>query len=232
VILIFPRLTADAVIVPILIAPAPPPPAEVPTSILIAPEVPAEVTLPESIEIAPVDVDEFAVVSARALVPLLAIPGVSIELLKVCVPVNVCAASVLAMVAEVDGKVIVVESVPARVRVLLTLNTFKLVIARVAAVAGEVIVRRLYVLPVKAEVIRASAIVPLETLSPLSEVMFAPLPERFADTVVAVITLAVKLPETSRETIVEELLALVAFVEKSITSDAELPVIIRPLLAV
>lgn len=42
----------------------------------------------------------------------------------VCTHVNVLAASVLAIVAEVDGKVIVVPSVPARVRVLENVPTF------------------------------------------------------------------------------------------------------------
>lgn len=43
---------------------------------------------------------------------------------NVCVPVNVCAASVRAMVAEVEGNVIVVESVPSRVIDLLTVRVF------------------------------------------------------------------------------------------------------------
>ena len=41
---------------------------------------------------------------------------------NVCVPVNVCAASVRAMVALVPGNVIVVPSVPAKVRVLLNVS--------------------------------------------------------------------------------------------------------------
>ena len=42
----------------------------------------------------------------------------------VCTPVNVFAASVRAIVADVEGKVIVVPSVPARVRVLENVPTF------------------------------------------------------------------------------------------------------------
>lgn len=44
---------------------------------------------------------------------------------------KVCAASVLAIVAEVVGKVMVVESVPSKVRVFATLKVFPLVMVRV-----------------------------------------------------------------------------------------------------
>lgn len=47
---------------------------------------------------------------------------VAIGVLKVCTPVNVLAASVLAIVALVEGNVIVVASVPTRVRELDTFN--------------------------------------------------------------------------------------------------------------
>lgn len=50
---------------------------------------------------------------------------------KVCSPVNVWAASVRAIVAEVDGNVIVVESVPDRVRVFVKFNVFPAVPVRV-----------------------------------------------------------------------------------------------------
>jgi hypothetical protein len=45
---------------------------------------------------------------------------------NVCVPVNVCPASVLATVADVVGNVIVVPSVPASVRALLIATDFPL----------------------------------------------------------------------------------------------------------
>jgi hypothetical protein len=51
---------------------------------------------------------------------------VSAGLVIVCTPVNEFAASVLAMVAEEPGNVIFVPSVPARVKLLLTLRTFPL----------------------------------------------------------------------------------------------------------
>jgi hypothetical protein len=52
-------------------------------------------------------------------VPLAGVPSVGAENtgdVIVCTPVNVFAASVLAIVADVEGNVIVVQSVPARVR--------------------------------------------------------------------------------------------------------------------
>jgi hypothetical protein len=126
----------------------------------------------------------------------------------------------------------VVPSVPLRVRVRLTVKVLLVIPpAIVNPVTPAVRVSPLYVLPVKADAIRASATVPLEMLSPFSEVMLEPLPVKIADTVVAVITLAAKLPATSRATIVEELLALVAFVENSMLSVPEFPVIIIPLVA-
>lgn len=54
-------------------------------------------------------------------------------------PVKVCPASVRAMVALVLGKVIVVESVPSRVRDLLTIRVLPSAMVRVAEVAGAVI---------------------------------------------------------------------------------------------
>ena len=63
---------------------------------------------------------------------------VAMGVLNVCTPVNVFAASVLAIVAEVEGNVIVVESVPARVKVLLDVRVFPSAIVSVAEVAGAV----------------------------------------------------------------------------------------------
>lgn len=60
--------------------------------------------------------------------------------LNVCTQVNVFAASVLAMVADVDGNVITVESVPESVNVLFIVAVLPSAIVRVADVAGEVIV--------------------------------------------------------------------------------------------
>ena len=54
------------------------------------------------------------------------VSGVSIKIVPVCFPVKVWAASVLAMVAVVVGKFMVVESVPARVRELLTVRFLEL----------------------------------------------------------------------------------------------------------
>jgi len=58
---------------------------------------------------------------------------------NVCVPVNVCTASVRAIVADVEGNVIVVLSVPARVSVLEAVNVFPSATASVEDVAGAVI---------------------------------------------------------------------------------------------
>ena len=53
-------------------------------------------------------------------------------------PVNVCAASVRAIDALVDGNVIVVASVPANVTELLAVSVLPLAIVNVALVAGAV----------------------------------------------------------------------------------------------
>lgn len=58
--------------------------------------------------------------------------------LKVCVPVNVWAASVRAMVASVDGKVIVFPSVPARVKLLFAVRVFPSAMVKVDPDAGAV----------------------------------------------------------------------------------------------
>ena len=60
-------------------------------------------------------------------------------------PVKVLAASVLAMVAEVVGKVMVVESVPARVKVLFTVRVLPSAMVKVEPVAGVVRVTLLMV---------------------------------------------------------------------------------------
>ena len=60
--------------------------------------------------------------------------------LNVCAPVNVCAASVLAIVASVVGKVIVLPSVPAKIRELLAVSVLPSAIVKVALVVGAVIV--------------------------------------------------------------------------------------------
>ena len=75
---------------------------------------------------------------------------------NVCVPVNVCAASVRAMVAEVVGNVSVVASVPARVRLLE--NVSVLAAAPVSVHVPVVSVLPLMVLPVRADAILPSAI--------------------------------------------------------------------------
>jgi hypothetical protein len=61
------------------------------------------------------------------------------SLLKVCDPVNVCPASVRAIVAFVDGNVIVVLSVPASVNVLFAVKVLPLAIVSVDPDAGAVI---------------------------------------------------------------------------------------------
>ena len=60
--------------------------------------------------------------------------------LKVCVPVKVWSASVLAIVASVDGKVIVFPSVPANTIELLAVKVLPSAIVKVALFAGSVIV--------------------------------------------------------------------------------------------
>jgi hypothetical protein len=71
----------------------------------------------------------------------------AIGVLKVCTPVNVLAASVLANVAEVVGNVIVVETVPEKVSVLFTVKVLPATKVKVEAVAGCVKVI-LFILPV------------------------------------------------------------------------------------
>ena len=66
------------------------------------------------------------------------IPVMSFGLVITWTPVKVWPASVRAMVALVVGKVMVVESVPARVRVLLTARVFPSVSVKVEPVAGVV----------------------------------------------------------------------------------------------
>jgi hypothetical protein len=65
-------------------------------------------------------------------------PPVIIAELKDCEPEKVWAASVLAIVADVVGNVIVVESVPAKVNELLAVKVFPFAIVNVALVVGEV----------------------------------------------------------------------------------------------
>jgi hypothetical protein len=68
-------------------------------------------------------------------------PGKSIPAeANVCFPVNVCAASVRAIVAFAPGKVIVVPSVPASVKLLFAVNVLPSAIVNVDEVAGAVIV--------------------------------------------------------------------------------------------
>ena len=68
-------------------------------------------------------------------------PGKSIPAeANVCFPVNVCAASVRAIVALAAGKVIVVPSVPASVKLLLAVNVLPSAIVNVDELAGAVIV--------------------------------------------------------------------------------------------
>ncbi len=78
---------------------------------------------------------KFAFVVTVAALPLM-LPA--IVLLKVCVPVKVCPASVRAMLAEVVGKVCVVPSVPASVKVLFAVSVFPSATASVLPVAGAV----------------------------------------------------------------------------------------------
>ena len=73
--------------------------------------------------------------------------------LNVCAPVNVCAASVLAIVALVDGNVIVVASVPASVRLLLDVSVFPSAMVRVDPFAGAVIVTLLTLVAVATPIV-------------------------------------------------------------------------------
>ena len=94
---------------------------------------PMVVVLPELVT-SPV---KFALVVTVAALPVI---DPEIVELKVCVPVNVCAASVRAIVASVDGNVIVLPSVPARVKLLFDVSVFPSAMVRVAEVEGAVIV--------------------------------------------------------------------------------------------
>lgn len=90
------------------------------TMTLICPSTPSA-----SVSALPVAVDVNLVVSwvmLTAPAPDNACAPPTIGPLNVCVPVNVCAASVRAIVALVDGNVMVVESVPAKVNEWLTVN--------------------------------------------------------------------------------------------------------------
>ncbi len=91
--------------------------------------------------------------------PAVKTPFVEIgALLKVWLPVKVCAASVRAMVAVVVGNVIVVESVPVNVIVLLTVNTF-------AAARVSVPVPVVHVLPAKVPTWLVAVSEPVEGLN-------------------------------------------------------------------
>ena len=74
----------------------------------------------------------------------------TISELKVCIPVNVCAASVLAMVASVVGKVIVLSSVPAKTMELFAVSVLPSAIVKVALAVGCVIVTLFMVVAVAA----------------------------------------------------------------------------------
>jgi hypothetical protein len=89
----------------------------------------------------PVAVDVNAVVKVVKLTapaPLKDCTPVETAFANVCVPLNVCAASVLAIVAEVDGKVITVASVPANAMELFAVSVLPSAIVSVAEVAGAV----------------------------------------------------------------------------------------------
>ena len=110
------------------------------------------VTAPERV-FAPVEVMKVPVLPAKVLEPEPeavkppVITGVvSAQEVVVLAPVKVLAASVRAMVAEVDGKVMVVLSVPAKVRVLLAERVLPLV--KVKVPVEEVIVKPLTVVAV------------------------------------------------------------------------------------
>ena len=93
---------------------------------------------------------KFALVVTVAALPVI---DPAIVELKVCVPVNVCAASVLANVAFVDGKVIVVASVPARVMLLLDVNVFPSAMVRIDPFVGGVIVTLLTLVAVATPIV-------------------------------------------------------------------------------
>lgn len=79
--------------------------------------------------------DIFALVVTVAAFPVI---EPAIGELKVCVPVKVCAASVLAMLASVEGNVMVFPSVPAKVKLLFAVRVFPSAMVSVALAAGAV----------------------------------------------------------------------------------------------
>lgn len=66
--------------------------------------------------------------------------GVVLAKLKVCVPVKVWAASVRAIVADVEGNVMVVVSVPANVRLLLKRPFFPLIAVALMGIHNQEVV--------------------------------------------------------------------------------------------
>ena len=80
----------------------------------------------------------------------------------VCTPVNVFAASVRAIVADVVGNVIVVPSVPASVSELFAVNVLRAPSVNIPVPA--VIVLPLYVFPVKAEATLVSVMHPVQAI--------------------------------------------------------------------
>ena len=104
--------------------------------------------------------------------------------LKVCVPVNVCAASVRAIDALVDGNVIVVESVPASVRLLLIVKVLELAIVKVAAVTGAVNVTRFIVVAVASPRTGDTKVgLVANTTLPVPVAVVAPVPPRATESV-------------------------------------------------
>lgn len=90
-------------------------PAVVAGRVVVVPSVPAKVRVLLAVNV-------FAAAIVNTPVPAVNVFPLTVVATKaptVCVPVNVFAASVLAIVAEVVGKVRVVPSVPAKVRLLL-----------------------------------------------------------------------------------------------------------------
>lgn len=94
----------------------------------------------------------------------------AVRLLTVWLPVKVLAASVRASVAEVVGKVIVVESVPASVSVLLAVSVFPFAIVSIAEVAGAVIVTLLMLVAVATPIVGVTSVgEPSKTNFPVPE---------------------------------------------------------------
>ena len=140
--------------------------AEIPPEVLIAPvveDVVSSVLGANNEALAPVPpIVRSVVAPAKAVkeVEAVVILVVTSGEVKFCTPVNVCPASVRAIVALVLGNVIVVLSVPSKVRVLFIVKVFPSVpakvvvelcvtvfasaIVRIAEVAGAVIVLYLY----------------------------------------------------------------------------------------